>query len=66
MTYTPVLIPVAQLLPLGLFIFVAVGGYDSLLLRALPFVVFLTITLMQFRLIAYYYQVLKLPGLVEL
>ena len=66
MTYTPVLIPVSLLLCLSLFVFVAAGGYDGPLVRAIPYVVFMSVALKQLRLIAYYYQVLQLPGLVDL
>ncbi|CAK7224821.1 hypothetical protein SBRCBS47491_005685 [Sporothrix bragantina] len=66
MTFTPVLIPVSLLLCIGLFVFVAVGGYDALPIRAVPIIVLVSVVLKQFRLIAYYYQVLQLPGLVEL
>ena len=66
MTFTPVLVPVVLMLCIGLFVFVAAGGYDAPLLRALPCIVFVSVALQQLRLIAYYYQVLRLPGLVEL
>ncbi|CAK7235680.1 hypothetical protein SCUCBS95973_009349 [Sporothrix curviconia] len=66
MTFTPVLIPVALLLCISLLVFVAAGGYESPPMRALPLVVFFSVALKQLRLIAYYCQVLQLPGLVEL
>lgn len=63
MTYSPLLVPVSLLFPICLCIFVAVGALESPSVRAFPYVVFMTIVLMQFRLIAYYFYVTKNPGL---
>ncbi|ERS96728.1 hypothetical protein HMPREF1624_06937 [Sporothrix schenckii ATCC 58251] len=63
MTYSPLLVPVSLLLPICLFVFVAAGALESPSVRAFPYVVLMTIVLMQFRLVAYYFYVTKNPGL---
>lgn len=66
MTYSPLLIPVSLLFPLCLFVFIAVGALESPSVRAFPYVVFMTIVLMQIHLIAYYFYIIKNPGLLTI
>ena len=66
MTYSPLLVPVSLLFPICLFVFIAVGALESPSVRAFPYVVFMTIVLMQFRLIAYYFYIIKNPGLLTI
>jgi hypothetical protein len=63
MTFSPLLVPVSLLFPICLFIFVAIGALESPSVHASHYDVFMTIVLMQFRLIAYYFYVTKNPGL---
>ena len=66
MTFSPLLVPVSLLLPLCMFAFLGISALESPSIRALPFIVLVTIVLLQLRLIAYYFYIIRSQGLLRL
>ncbi len=66
MPFSPILTPLYILFTISLFVFVTIGALESPTVRTVPYILLISVVLLQFRLVAYYFFLVQFPALLDL